>query len=477
MSLSIGTAAESITATLDVEAELVRLLNELLPGMPDLPPLQAEARLDRSGELLDVAIELSVEGTDAAFEGEIDGLTADAGIAGRLQLSSPDLTPLLAVFELPAASSPPVEMTVSIVRDGGTVRFDEIDAGIGASDVSGSLSVDLAAEPIVVAGDLQSERLNVDELLAVIGVAPHEAAEAAVEAGDRGVLPSARIDPSAWAGIDIDLHMQVAQLEMEQLPFDRAQLHVVAENGWLTVDPLDLGLGDGQLLVFGSYDTTQRPPVGRLDARFHGIPIGTVLQRLGQEGEMVGAFDGRVQLEGRGYAVDEWLGSSNGRIVLLMADGRVDAVLLELLGLDVFESLLALVADDAESDAAVPIACLVLNIPVETGIGRARPILLDSRDSKLTVDGTIGFAGETLDLIIRLHPKDASLLSGNQPISVEGSWRSPEIAPAPGGVENPALGWLMAPLAAILPFVDLGLADDAPCGQLIREAEAESAAE
>jgi hypothetical protein len=136
--------------------------------------------------------------------------------------------------------------------------------------------------------------------------------------------------------------------------------------------------------------------------------------------------------------------------------------LLEPLGLDLFESLVALIADDTEPEAAVPIACLVLNMPVEAGVGRARPVLLDTRDSKVTVDGTIGFADETLDLIIRLHPKDVSLLSGNQPISVEGSWLSPSIAPAPGGIEDPALGWLMAPLAAILPFVDPGLTEDAP---------------
>jgi hypothetical protein len=59
------------------------------------------------------------------------------------------------------------------------------------------------------------------------------------------------------------------------------------------------------------------------------------------------------------------------------------------------------------------------------------------------------------------------------PISIEGPIKSPTVGPAPGYVENQALGWILAPLAALIPFVELGAEDDHPCaGVLDRVREA-----
>jgi hypothetical protein len=73
-------------------------------------------------------------------------------------------------------------------------------------------------------------------------------------------------------------------------------------------------------------------------------------------------------------------------------------------------------------------------------------------------------------LPVEAYPKHTRLLSGNQPIRIEGDWRAPVVVPAPGGVEDNDVGWLQAPLAPLLPFINLGLAEDAPCNRLIAEA-------
>ena len=58
------------------------------------------------------------------------------------------------------------------------------------------------------------------------------------------------------------------------------------------------------------------------------------------------------------------------------------------------------------------------------------------------------------------------------PITVEGRWRSPKIgvevgdAAGQGGIAA-ALATLVAPIAAVLPFVDLGLAEDVNCSALL----------
>lgn len=73
------------------------------------------------------------------------------------------------------------------------------------------------------------------------------------------------------------------------------------------------------------------------------------------------------------------------------------------------------------------------------------------------------------------HAKEPRLIRLTAPVTIEGPIVKPKLgveasgAIAQGGVAA-ALGALVAPLAAVLPFVDLGLAEDASCGALIAQA-------
>jgi hypothetical protein len=62
-----------------------------------------------------------------------------------------------------------------------------------------------------------------------------------------------------------------------------------------------------------------------------------------------------------------------------------------------------------------------------------RPTLIDTVDSKITIDGQVNLRDETLDIFIESRPKDPSLFSANQPIHVDGPLLSPSVNPRPGG--------------------------------------------
>jgi uncharacterized protein involved in outer membrane biogenesis len=155
-----------------------------------------------------------------------------------------------------------------------------------------------------------------------------------------------------------------------------------------------------------------------------------------------------------------------------MTGGGLDALIVEAIGLDIAESLAVLFDSLAQSEEdKVPIRCAIVNLQIEQGIATAQPIVIDTTDSKITVDGQINLRDETLDLFIQSYPKDPSLFSGNQPLHVDGQILSPSVNPAPGRTENEALGWLLAPLAAVLPFFDVGGEEDTPCDAMIAEAK------
>ena len=78
------------------------------------------------------------------------------------------------------------------------------------------------------------------------------------------------------------------------------------------------------------------------------------------------------------------------------------------------------------------------------------------------------------------HPKKFQLLRVALPVTVRGTLMTPNIGVDPskavgqGGI-GVALGSLLSPLAAILPFIDAGLAKDANCQALLAQGAAEGA--
>jgi AsmA family protein len=232
------------------------------------------------------------------------------------------------------------------------------------------------------------------------------------------------------------------------------------------------GLADGLVVGFVSLDATQDPLAGELDIRINALQLQDILAKLKVSGEGFGEINGRIRLQGRGTSVDRLAGTADGQVVLSMAGGAIDALIVEAIGLDIAESIVVLLNSMGQTEEdKTPIRCAIVNLSFEDGLATTQPILIDTVDSKIIVDGWINLANETLDIIIESRPKDVSPLSANQPIHVDGRLMSPSVNPAPGRIENEALSWLMAPLAAVLPFFDVGGEPDSACGTLVAQAK------
>jgi len=105
----------------------------------------------------------------------------------------------------------------------------------------------------------------------------------------------------------------------------------------------------------------------------------------------------------------------------------------------------------------------------------ATTLVIDTTNVLVTGQGDINLKTEALDLSLRGQPKEARMLRLRTPITLRGSLLEPKVGVHPGKLAAQtggalALGALLTPVAALLAFVDGGLAKDANCAALIGQA-------
>jgi hypothetical protein len=122
----------------------------------------------------------------------------------------------------------------------------------------------------------------------------------------------------------------------------------------------------------------------------------------------------------------------------------------------------------------------VVHFNTRSGVMTTDSLVFDTGPVLVTGSGTVNLDTERMSFKVRGHDKKFRLVRVLLPVKAEGPIRAPKLGVEPGaaiaqGGIAAGLGALISPLAAILPFVDAGLAKDANCGALMAGAKADGA--
>ncbi len=175
-------------------------------------------------------------------------------------------------------------------------------------------------------------------------------------------------------------------------------------------------------------------------------------------------MSGQARVAGQGKSTAAILGSLRGGVRMQLVDGTISHLAVEAAGLDIAQGLGVLI----KGDDALPVQCSVVDLVADQGLLKPRVLVLDTRDSTLWVDGSLSLASETLDLRVVTTPKDFSPLALRTPVRLHGSFADPSVSiekgPLGARLGASVLLALVNPLAAVLPLMDIGNADDARRG-------------
>ena len=421
--------------------------------------------------------EVAIGNTRARFDGTVTGLTALAAADLQMSAGGESLDQLFPLIGVAIPPSPPWSVKGRLVRNGEWWSLHDFTGRIGDSDLSGSADLAYRNRRATVVAQLASMLLDLDDIGGFIGakpgaatVSPRQRAEKAQAAAEPTLLPDVPIRLGRLRAMDADVTFKGRSIR-GKTPVDNLDAHIVVNDGVMTMNPLDFGVGGGTVAARVVLDGRGETAAVESDIEFRRIRLSRLFPGNRTIEKATGLLGGHATLSASGDSFADLLAHSNGRLGLAMAGGTVSDLVLKLAGLDVAQTLRLLFT----GDKPVTLRCAVTDLDVKDGVVNSRSTILDTTDTNLSIDGHISFAGEELDLTLHPLPKDYSLVSLRSPLHLHGTFKHPAVrldpqAAARGGLAA-ILGAVASPAAALVPLVETGPGTDADCGHLIAAVE------
>jgi uncharacterized protein involved in outer membrane biogenesis len=424
--------------------------------------------------------------TRLRLRGQIDHPFDFSALSGAFTLEGPDLARLYAVTGIALPNTLPYSLSAGFARRGSIYALRRIAGQVGGSDLEGAFTVDTGRGRPMVTADLASRRLRLADLSTLFGAAPRKvtvkdlsptlAAERQRMAAEHRVLPDAPLDASRIRGMDARATYRAAAIDAGKAPISNLSLTASLDHGLLVIDPLSVALEQGKLTGSVRIDARRATQVNAIDLRLTNARLSSIVPaKPGTTPPIEGGVWARARLTGAGASVRAAAAHANGAVTGVIPGGEMRSTLANLLGIDLDRTAFLLIT---RNKGDTPIRCAVADFQARDGVLTADRIEMDTGVVQVNGSGDIDLRDETVNLKLAGKPKKISIVRLNAPITLTGRLDGVkvgvDVAPAiPQVAGAVALGVLAAPLAAILPFVEPGLARNADCQALVDGAQAQ----
>ncbi|WP_331613448.1 AsmA family protein [Roseateles sp.] len=397
-----------------------------------------------------------------SFDGLVRDLLVSQGLSGQYTLAGPSLAAVGEPLGVTLPTTPAFAMKGKLTRDGSRWTTAVSQATIGKSHLNGEFVYDKKADGLpTLTGELRGRELWLADLGPAVGV-PAEPGAPKVKKAPTRVLPDKQFDLPSLRAMNANVNVKLARFESGTAILQAAEplnARIVLQDGVLELRDIDARVARGQ--VAGNMKLDGRGPQAKWQARLRvgGVHLEQWLNLERKNGQrwVTGLMGGRIALDGEGKSTAELLASADGRMVLYWTDGTISHLIVEAAGIDIAQGLGMLV----RGDEPLAVYCGVADLRVKDGVVTPRPMVIDTKDSVVLVDGGMSLATERLALTAKVDPKDKSPLTLRTPLNIQGTLGDPQLSLQKAPLLRkllPAavLGVAVAPLAAIVPLIDLG---------------------
>jgi AsmA protein len=428
--------------------------------------------------------DFSIGRTEVKADGTITSLLKFSAVDMRLALRGASLAQLYPLLGIAMPETRAYATEGHLLHRGNRWRYEKFSGRVGASDIAGDVQVTTGGKRPALQADLVSSLLDIDDLGPLIGARSgslHTAQQAAPVATRSNaatpeqarVLPEIPFNTERWDSVDAEVSLRAKTFRRaKELPLEGLVTHLSLRDSVLRLNPLDFGIAGGHLNIKMTLDGRKNPIQAHTQVRANKILISKMFPTVALSKSSIGQLNGEFDLAGHGNSVRDMLATANGKAGLVISGGEISKLLMEKIGLHLWEILQIQVT----GDKLVKLRCGVADFDVKNGSMRTNALIFDTEVTTIIGTGTIDLRQERLDLTLNQKTKNTSPLALRSPIYVRGTLAKPTVAVDKRRMATRAIGAIalgaINPLLALIPLIDAGPGRDSDCGQLVRDARA-----
>ncbi len=462
--------------------------------LPDLGPVTASATIADNDASLGID-ELRIEGGQPGrFTVSVAGGVGDIrdlrDIEVDLALSAKDLSDLSKILDRPLQPVGPVDLKARLTGSRQDLRLNGLELSVDRSRIAGDVHYLASGPRPRLTAKLQSPFLALKDLgLGGKEAPPGDPQGPEAPEGNNGE-PGNPVEKRRWIfgnellpldslrRLDLDCEVQVDHVDAFGEDLDELAARAQLEDGRLEANLTGKGMAGGSQTTKVVVDARDEEAVVAFTLDAADWDVGTFSQKRGVEGIQEGRLDAKMDLSARGDSLRQFAASLNGEATLAVRDGQLKGRMINLLaqGLvtKLFEEKLLTRLFLNPRRMSTPVPCAVAHFKAASGHVASPALAMETDKVKIVGRGFIDFRDEKLHLVFDPKPKHSSLFSLQVPIMITGTFAKPSVETGAlktllGKVAEAAGLALINPLAALVPFGDLGLGGHHACEKLLHE--------
>jgi len=390
----------------------------------DTIPLEVTASLNGLGKFLGgaaIPVKLEVLQADTTLSAS-GSLQPTGAFEANVSLSGSNLASLSSLIgePLPAFKDYALESDLSwSTKMNEALHFKDLDLKIGLNDAKGELQLILS--PLTINGTLDSERLDLEEIVSATESQSEASAKEVSDDKTRSLIPY-----SAFSKFDADVKLKAKDLHtFSKLHFKDASLEAQVQGETLEVPSLVATAFGGTLEA--SIKASRENLVAKVKAReLKSNPI-TVL--AGGEPFFKGNFDLDLDVSAKGEKLAEIFETSNGTLSFRSEQATLASSTLQSVSSNLFSILSPIFGDSKEAK----LECLLFNFTIENGIVKSEEQVLKLEDVFIFAEGVANLPKDSIKYNLHVNSKKPALVSLIPPFRAYGSIGDPSFAPSTSG--------------------------------------------
>jgi AsmA family protein len=391
-------------------------------------PLQATLKTGRLVSLVvDSNMPVDLQGSLGEMKISMIGDIANIRTNPRANLKTSLDVPSLEAFQTLFKDLPdikPVTAKVTLHADRKSFSLTDLTAQVGASDVAGQVSVNLVDSPQDIQATLFSDLIDLSVFQSDAPLEDTTEKSGAIAPTDDGTyvfkekpLPFEYLDQ-----FNVNASIDIKKLQTSKMTaLNNVKAGILVKDKVLTIDPLRMERGNGNLETTLTYNTAKAVPILALKATFHDLDIVVLSENV----HLV--LNSYSDITATGDSPRKLASSLNGRSDWISRKGTVNSGFLGLLSFgagDLFSTILG-------AGKNTGFDCLVFRFSSRDGVVTPDVAMVDTGDLVVAGDGTINLKNEAIQLTIGSNARNISLADLVAQILVTGTLKSPKVVPDP----------------------------------------------